>query len=211
MLLGRDVQAGSANGSLQQIKAEKLAVAKRNGVFVDVRHENSLHYPKPDFARALDEVPFSHPRQVVEILPTLRQWAFIGSLLHEAFTLNKHDLETQRPTNHTAQASLRNTNKPPPPPRNPFPTQPHKQPKPAPPSHPSPVSISLTTSTHIPTLSLSFPLGTEIVQIAFEVAPNAELKAVDRSAMGSSGADVRRLAAMLEACEDVDVWIEYGG
>ncbi|KAK4964236.1 hypothetical protein LTR66_012399, partial [Elasticomyces elasticus] len=209
MLLGRDAQAGSANGSLQQIKAEKLAVAKRDGVFVDARHENSLHYPKPDFARTLDEIPFSHPRQIVEILPTLRQWAFIGSLLREAFTLNKDDLELQQSTNHTAQASLDNTNKPPPPPRNLFPTQPHKQPKPPSPSHPSSVSISLTTSTHVPTLSLSFPLGTEIAQIAFEVAPNAELKAVDRSAMGSSRADVRRLAAMLEACEDVGVWIEF--
>lgn len=33
----------------------------------------------------LDEIPFSHPKQLVQILPILRQWAVIGSLIRESF------------------------------------------------------------------------------------------------------------------------------
>ena len=36
------------------------------------------------WARPLTEIPFSHPRQLVEILPYLRQWAFFTSLLQRS-------------------------------------------------------------------------------------------------------------------------------
>lgn len=39
----------------------------------------------PDsWARTVHEIPFSHPRQLVEILPYLRQWAFFGRLLQRS-------------------------------------------------------------------------------------------------------------------------------
>ncbi|KAF2458558.1 mediator of RNA polymerase II transcription subunit 1-domain-containing protein [Lineolata rhizophorae] len=48
-------------------------------------HENRLYVPKPDYARVIEEIPFSHPRQLVDVLPLLRQYAFLATLLSRSF------------------------------------------------------------------------------------------------------------------------------
>lgn len=42
-----------------------------------------------DWARAITHLPFSHPRQIIAVLPILRQWALTGSILRRAFSPNK--------------------------------------------------------------------------------------------------------------------------
>ena len=46
-----------------------------------VRHRYTLLTGGQDWARTVAEIPFSHPRQLVMVLPLLRQWAFVGGLL----------------------------------------------------------------------------------------------------------------------------------
>lgn len=48
-------------------------------------HENRLFIHKPVYGQALTELPFSHPSQLVAMLPTLRQYAFLQHLLDRAF------------------------------------------------------------------------------------------------------------------------------
>ncbi|KAI3397946.1 hypothetical protein diail_10115, partial [Diaporthe ilicicola] len=48
-------------------------------------HENRLFIHKPVYGQALTELPFSHPSQLVAMLPTLRQYAFLQNLLDRAF------------------------------------------------------------------------------------------------------------------------------
>lgn len=48
-------------------------------------HENRLFIHKPVYGQALTELPFSHPSQLVAMLPTLRQYAFLQCLLDRAF------------------------------------------------------------------------------------------------------------------------------
>lgn len=47
------------------------------------------------YAHTIDHMPFSHPRQLVAILPILRQWALLGSILRRSFgpqsTTSKND------------------------------------------------------------------------------------------------------------------------
>ncbi|KAI5194658.1 hypothetical protein AUEXF2481DRAFT_32819 [Aureobasidium subglaciale EXF-2481] len=50
-----------------------------------VEHKNALYVPKQDFGYVLTSIPFAHPRQVVALLPVLRQWASLGSLLRGTF------------------------------------------------------------------------------------------------------------------------------
>jgi hypothetical protein len=45
----------------------------------------SLFIPKLEYSRKLEALPFSHPKQLVEILPVLRQYAHITSLLKTCF------------------------------------------------------------------------------------------------------------------------------
>lgn len=52
---------------------------------VEHRHKYTLFPTQSDYGRVLDSLPFSHPRQIIEILPILRQWVLIGSLLRRAF------------------------------------------------------------------------------------------------------------------------------
>lgn len=52
------------------------------------RHENTLFVYKPVYGQTISELPFSHPRQLVAMLPTLRQYAFISRLLARSFGAN---------------------------------------------------------------------------------------------------------------------------
>ncbi|KAL8976144.1 MAG: hypothetical protein Q9177_006910, partial [Variospora cf. flavescens] len=45
------------------------------------KHKYTLFTDPQAYARTIAEIPFAHPRQIVQLLPVLRQWAFISSLL----------------------------------------------------------------------------------------------------------------------------------
>jgi hypothetical protein len=61
---------GLAGESTQEIRSEKsVLVVRKDGQEEERRHANSLYVPKTEYARVLDELPFQHPRQLVEILP----------------------------------------------------------------------------------------------------------------------------------------------
>ncbi|KAF4534723.1 uncharacterized protein LTHEOB_2698 [Lasiodiplodia theobromae] len=59
-------------------------VVDKNGKEQDRRHEATLYVNKAEVACVLDEIPFDHPRQLVQILPVLRQYAHLTSLLQSA-------------------------------------------------------------------------------------------------------------------------------
>ena len=59
-------------------------------------HFNTL-YAKAEFGKVLEEIPFSHPREIINILGTLRQYAFLNSLLKRSFT--SQDLSKARTAN----------------------------------------------------------------------------------------------------------------
>lgn len=48
------------------------------------RYKYNLFTPQA-WARTVDHIPFSHPRQLIAVLPLLRQWALMGSILRRSF------------------------------------------------------------------------------------------------------------------------------
>ncbi|KAK0619285.1 mediator of RNA polymerase II transcription subunit 1-domain-containing protein [Immersiella caudata] len=48
-------------------------------------HRNKLFVYKPIYGRTVTEVTFSHPQQIVDMLPYLRQYAFLSTLLETSF------------------------------------------------------------------------------------------------------------------------------
>lgn len=52
-------------------------------------HKYTLFPQQQDWARAITHLPFSHPRQILAVLPILRQWALTGSILRRAFSPDK--------------------------------------------------------------------------------------------------------------------------
>ncbi|PTB39034.1 uncharacterized protein TrAFT101_007060 [Trichoderma asperellum] len=56
-------------------------------------HHNTLFIYKPIYSKAVTKMPFSHPRQLIDMLPLLRQFAFLSTLLNNSFGSNtKGDL-----------------------------------------------------------------------------------------------------------------------
>ncbi|KFG83783.1 hypothetical protein MANI_009411 [Metarhizium anisopliae] len=50
-----------------------------------VNHNNTLYIYKPIYSQTVSEMPFSHPRQLLDMLPLLRQYAFVSTLLENSF------------------------------------------------------------------------------------------------------------------------------
>ncbi|KAF2403756.1 hypothetical protein EJ06DRAFT_546889 [Trichodelitschia bisporula] len=48
-------------------------------------HNNSLFVSKYDYGWLLEEIPFAHPRQLMQIIPILRQYAQLNTLIKDSF------------------------------------------------------------------------------------------------------------------------------
>ena len=79
-------------------------------------HKYSLFAQQQDWARAITHLPFSHPRQIVAVLPILRQWALTGSILRRAFSPNTEQEPTAPPTAnaHPTRQTDQSPSEPPP-------------------------------------------------------------------------------------------------
>jgi hypothetical protein len=63
-----------------------IHLPEREGVDSCTRkHKNSLFIDKIGYGRTITELPFSHPQQLVAMLPSLRKYAFLSSLLLKTF------------------------------------------------------------------------------------------------------------------------------
>jgi hypothetical protein len=77
---------GLAGESTQELRSETTVLSlSQDGNEEDKQHSNSLYIPRTEYARVIDVLPFQHPRQLIDILPTLRQYAYLTSLLQHTF------------------------------------------------------------------------------------------------------------------------------
>ncbi|KAM0461244.1 hypothetical protein ACHAPV_004562 [Trichoderma viride] len=64
-------------------------------------HHNTLFIYKPIYSRTVTQMPFSHPRQLIDMLPLLRQFAFLSTLMNNSFgpkTMEDLPKSTKAPT-----------------------------------------------------------------------------------------------------------------
>jgi len=198
------------------LTAERSVLCMQDGEETEVTHLYTLDVLKPDMAYKLEELPFSHPRQLVEMLPTLRQWACFGSLVRNIFvnTLTgkpvvgpstSHPYVTNDKTNGRTASSLADLLTPPT--------------TPSPLIDTLPISIALTTSP-MPTLSLSFPstsAESTTGNVNVQILPNAELVVTSQEGITKTGehtdgvenAQAKNMAKALDVCGDLGVWVEW--
>ncbi|KAF3760804.1 hypothetical protein M406DRAFT_47604 [Cryphonectria parasitica EP155] len=68
------------------VKMKKFVnTRQKDGTSKRVAHENGLFIHKPVYGQTLSELPFSHPQQLIHMLPILRQYAFLRNLLDKSF------------------------------------------------------------------------------------------------------------------------------
>jgi hypothetical protein len=77
---------GTTGEATHEIRSSRtVLVIDTEGKETDKQHDMSLYVPRLECSRTLESLPFSHPKQLVEMLPILRQYAHTTSILKECF------------------------------------------------------------------------------------------------------------------------------
>ncbi|KAI1081058.1 mediator of RNA polymerase II transcription subunit 1-domain-containing protein [Whalleya microplaca] len=181
-------------------------------------HRNTLFIYKPVYGQVLTQVPFSHPKDLITMLPLLRQYAFLSLLL-----TNSLKPKEDRPTAPEADAE-----------NNPEPITTHdefeqfmKQANAGKGSSSKVLKVDITLTAHpLPRLSLVFPFKNHTANVMLEIQLGGKVHIVSDNIFPKPGDDQRQdtskgkgrerkvftvadWANALETAEDIGVWIEF--
>ena len=204
MLLG--TQPPTLDGTQHPVTCTKKVLIRTHTGDKDVNHNYTLYVPRPEYAFKLEEIPFSHPRQIIALLPVLRQWACVGALLKSSFSTPSKSSQTSNLG--TASTSTKNLDAsslfdaPSASPRNTLNSNGLE-------SEETNIDITLSTTLPNPSLNIIFPLhestaddesatnpGTiihsrSIASINVEILPDAEIMVSDQDVFESKQEDRR--------------------
>lgn len=177
-----------------------MPVFDREGTKTTRTHKNNLWIEGFEYGYTLTELPFSHPRQLVEMLPYLRQYAFASTVLEKSFgsasaPLSKEAKKTAVPSTRSAFDSFMGG------------------------------TFSWNEKTldvHLksgPGFRIAFPLTmesrSESAYITFEIKHNGVVEVVEENVLDKNMMSDRKvltavdLGRMLEITEDFGILVEY--
>ena len=165
-------------------------------------HKNTLFIEKIDYGLQVTELPFSHPRQLVEMLPTLRQYAFLSTILSKSFSSSK-------PSALKPETKLEKKNK-----KDEFASFMSQTPS----SPELKIDISFAIQP-LPRLQVVFPFKNRTANITFDIKLNGTVEVVSQNVIkevvdvdgvgAGDGLKVQDLGTMLEITEDLGIWVEF--
>ncbi|KAL8946660.1 MAG: hypothetical protein Q9222_006970 [Ikaeria aurantiellina] len=220
-------QDGSPSDSTSEKSAEReMYVPTNEDEYTMKRHRYTLFAdPAQSYARVIEDIPFSHPRQFIAVLPVLRQWALVSSLLQRC--LGTHTLTQEKVNGHVESDSDSSDGDNDFDPFHPFKDEksPHIPPNPQNKSEATAIDISLTlSSSSSPLITLVFPFKDNIADLGFRVDLNGEIEVVeinlgderdqDHQAAGEEKIGQRRkekVKRFLEVSEDLGAMVEWMG
>ncbi|KAG8625405.1 hypothetical protein KVT40_007156 [Elsinoe batatas] len=209
--------------------SEQKTFVQRPDSAKDISHRTTLYVPKVDYGYTLKEIPFSHPRQIVDILPTLRQWVSFGTILRTAFpgpaspstTMTTQAAKSGRPKTQSkklasgkkfALDALLNGGTP----------------AEGAEADCVPIDITISVIPPTPTMGFFFPVGDRLGSISLSVGTDGQMAVIgqdivpdetsgDEMGNGTDGMDVdnptleakRKMARALEVTGHVGVWVEW--
>ena len=206
-----------------------VVVRSRAGKASTKRHKNTLYVYKPVYGQVLSELPFSHPKQLIALLPTLRQYALLSTLLKRSFgTTDKATKKSQDPGSENGSTAVPKKQEldafsslHPPATSSSAPTD--DGPKSTANDDVFPMDVTLTV--HPATrLNVVFPIGSKSANIHIDVGPNGKIRVVSQNILpdGVNGVDgypagkgkgrqytAEDLARVLEYFEDLDEWCQW--
>lgn len=163
-------------------------------------HKNTLYIDKLVYASRLEKLPFSHPRQLVEMLPSLRQYAFLSTILEKSsvkeWKTSPEEVKRKLMKNKIDKfddfevaAPLQNGSA-------------------------LEVDISITIQP-LPRIQLVFPFKKRTADIVFDIKLNGVVEVVSQNIIDVNAMDdgsslsVADLGKILEVTEDLGIWTEY--
>ncbi|CAD6442496.1 4fc531f6-db86-4b65-af28-981d616be6c7 [Sclerotinia trifoliorum] len=203
------------------------------------QHSNTLFIEKIDYGRQVEEVSFSHPRQLVEMLPCLRQFAFLSTILRKSFGAEENSKLKSKERDSSKVDTVSKSPEPeiinPPTKKREFedfmkgliatPTRTStsiaKQEK-GKKDKSKHLDVSLTL-TPVPRVQVVFDFKKRSANVVFEIQGNGGVVVVDENVLRGvtlEGDDVvgeekgriptrDDLGRVLEVCEDLGVWVEW--
>lgn len=193
----------SVLGSLGNETHKTVFVQRGPEAETEVEHVYRLHVAKAEYGYKLDDLPFAHPRQLVENLPLLRQWGCFGALVQDVFA------SAATPSTPSVQGDSNGSR---------FAFQTNVKLREAAKGTDSlavDVALAYTPS---PKLSLAFPAldGEKSLAVKLAVGLNGEISVngtitdgTGETAHDIDGKKARKWAKGLEICGTVGVWIEW--
>lgn len=196
-----------------------LSTAAKSGTRKIRLHRNTLNTDRAVYGELLTRVPFQHPRQLLEMLPVLRQYAFLSSLLNNSFKKNEHpDVKPENivskettTANDEFAAFMKGSDKPP------------EQGSAA--SDPFPVDVALTAHP-VPRLRVVFPFKGRTANITLEIQLGGKVHIISDNIFNSDVEGVQKgddpsswngpgnrynaeqYAEMLEMTDHIGKWVE---
>ncbi|KAI8948336.1 mediator of RNA polymerase II transcription subunit 1-domain-containing protein [Xylaria longipes] len=189
-------------------------------VFVDVHkgqkepdlkaHRNTLLIDKPVYGQVVTQVPISHPKDLMSMLPMLRQYAFLSLLLANSFKPREgREAIPLVPESRTAKEAPSNTN-----------ALDHKYKGFI--NSPERLQVDIVLSAHpIPRLQIVFPFRQTTAMINIEIQLDGKIHIVSDNIFSESESeasqskckgkflDRKQWAQKLEDCENIGHWIEF--
>lgn len=187
------------------------------------KHAYTLFTDPQAYARNVEDIPFSHPRQIVTLFPVLRQWAMVSSLLRRCLASSRtssasvskaavngypipedDDADSASSDDGNAESDLENL-------LNPSSSAPHAG------SKARAIDISLSLSAFAPRIRLTFERRGEIAHVSFSIGTNAKIADVDVNIGDRTKADdekkregrTEKVKKVLELSEDLGWLVEW--
>lgn len=181
------------------LRSTQQVISSPSADATPVQHQYILENAKPDFGYLLRELPFSHPKQLIELLPTLRQWVAFGTLVGQGFDVGS--LKSSENGSNALPVSLESMD---------LDTTKSEQ------QAPLDVNVALSTTPQ-PTLNLTFRRSaqeTSTVNVDVRVMSNADVVVQIYDGFDFSDEEARAraengMAKALDICWDLGVWIEW--
>ncbi|KAF7914927.1 hypothetical protein EAE99_010481 [Botrytis elliptica] len=221
------------------ITTEKnISVWDREGRKKVEQHINTLYIEKIDYGRKVEEVSFSHPRQLVEILPCLRQFALLSTVLRKSFEAEESSKSKSKgPSKSETLSKSPDVDAINPPTKkqefedfmksittSPTPKPVLEEPKKEKRNESTHLDVSLTL-TPVPRVEIVFKFKKRSANAIFEIQGNGGVVVVQENILNGMGEDEAMdgmgeerkartltrddLGRMLEVCEDLGVWVEW--
>ncbi|KAJ9164740.1 Mediator of RNA polymerase II transcription subunit 1 [Coniochaeta hoffmannii] len=178
-------------------------------------HRNRLWIYRPVIGKTLTEIPFSHPQQIIGMLPLLRQYAFLSTILQKEFGPNQapsappaaegKSAETTATTTYEDdyEAFMAGSNE--------------KETYPSAASAPG-LNVDVNFTTYpVPRLNITFPFQQRTASVTLEIQANGQVHVESQNVLdecNSTAPDGRQrrpedLGKMLEVTEDIGEWLEF--
>ncbi|KAI1179179.1 mediator of RNA polymerase II transcription subunit 1-domain-containing protein [Nemania sp. FL0916] len=175
-------------------------------------HRNTLLVDKPVYGQILTHVPIPHPKDLIMMLPMLRQYAFLSLLLENSFKPREGIPLANKSIANNDETSIPTASREPR----------ESMPKDSNQVSPAPLRVDIVLSAHpIPRLQLAFPFRDIAAMINLEIQLNGQIHIVSDNVFSDSESDASRwkckgkyasrkdFARKLEECENIGIWVEF--